>query len=65
MNEAYVFCEGYARIGWTPDVGIESWLTNHILAFVIQEYPEVYNPTTLLSDHFLCEYPASRYHAGG
>lgn len=38
LNEAYVFCEGYAKLGWTPKECIEIWLAEHILAFVSREY---------------------------
>jgi hypothetical protein len=45
MNMAYVFCEGYSKLGWRPDkASIETWLTDHILAFVLREYPGVYGP---------------------
>ena len=42
MNDAYVFCSGYARLGWTPSERIEDWLAQHVLAFVLAEYPNVF-----------------------
>lgn len=44
LTQAFVFGEGYAKLGWTPDQPIEVWLTEHILAFVLREYPGVYGP---------------------
>ncbi|MFZ6028183.1 MAG: hypothetical protein ACOYYS_10760 [Chloroflexota bacterium] len=42
MTDAYVFCEGYRKRGWTPDIHIEMWLAEHIIAFVVREYPQDY-----------------------
>lgn len=42
MNEAFVFCDGYAKLGWTPHDSIEEWLAEHLLAFVLREYPELF-----------------------
>ncbi len=42
VPQAFVFGEGYRKLGWTPEVPIETWLTEHILAFVLREYPAVY-----------------------
>lgn len=42
LTQAFVFCEGYLKLGWTPDELIETWLTDHILAFILREYPAVY-----------------------
>ncbi len=42
MNDAFVLCEGYLKLGWDPRFGIEAWLTNHIIAFILREYPEEY-----------------------
>ena len=41
-TEAYVFCEGYAKLGWPPAIPIERWLVEHITAFLLQSYPEHY-----------------------
>jgi hypothetical protein len=61
MNEAFVFCEGYRKLGWTPDTPIETWLAEHILAFVLREYPAVYGPfqiaTPLEQDGSICHRP--------
>lgn len=61
LTEAFVFCEGYARLGWTPDIPIETWLTEHILAFVLREYPAVYGPfrgaAPLARDGSICRLP--------
>jgi hypothetical protein len=44
-TQAFMFCEGYAKLGWHPDKGdIEAWLEGHILAFILREYPETYEP---------------------
>lgn len=40
MNQAFVFCEGYTKLGWTPQDRIEVWLAHHLLSFVLREYPE-------------------------
>ena len=40
-TQAYMFCEGYRKLGWHPHLrNIESWLRDHIVAFVLREYPE-------------------------
>jgi hypothetical protein len=61
MNDAFVFCEGYAKLGWTPDIPIETWLAEHILAFVSREYPAVYGPfrgaAPLERDGSICRLP--------
>jgi hypothetical protein len=41
-TEAYVFGEGYAKLGWQPPIPIECWLVEHIIAFLLQSYPEQY-----------------------
>jgi hypothetical protein len=41
-TEAYVFGEGYAKLGWQPTIPIEHWLVEHIIAFLLQCYPEDY-----------------------
>jgi hypothetical protein len=41
-NEAYVFCNGYQKSGWTPAQVVEVWLVEHILAFVRREYASRY-----------------------
>ena len=42
MNEAYHFVKDYIEIGYDikEDAAIEFWLTEHILAFLLKEYPE-------------------------
>lgn len=43
MNDAFIFGDGYVRSGWQPlKQPLEYWLAEHLLAFVIQEYPEIY-----------------------
>ena len=41
---AYLFCEGYTKVGWRPldKPIIEVWLVQHILAFVLREYPDLW-----------------------
>ena len=41
-TEAYVFGEGYAKLCWQPAIPIEHWLVEHIIAFLLQSYPEQY-----------------------
>jgi hypothetical protein len=61
MTQAFVFCEGYVKLGWTPNEPIETWLTEHILAFVLREYPAVYGPfqgtAPLERDGSICRLP--------
>ncbi len=44
-TQAYILCEGYSRLGWAPDESlrgqIESWLTRHVLAFIVRNHPEL------------------------
>jgi hypothetical protein len=60
-NQAFVFCEGYAKLGWHPNYPINVWLTEHILAFLLREYPEVYRkysgPDLLEQDGSICRLP--------
>lgn len=37
-NNAYVFCEGYKKLGWQPNIRIESWLVDQIIDFVLENY---------------------------
>ncbi len=41
-NEAFILCEGYLKLGWTPDTIIEHWLMEHTFAFLVREYPDDY-----------------------
>lgn len=43
MNQAYVFCSGYAKLGWMPHDRIEYWLAKHVLAFVLNTRPELFD----------------------
>lgn len=60
-NDAFIFCEGYAKLGWHPDIWIEDWLTEHVVAFILREYPEIYRqycgPTTPELDGSICRLP--------
>ena len=60
-NEAFVLCEGFSRLGWTPESPIELWLLEHILAFVIREYQVDYGRWTeylpSLPDGSICRSP--------
>lgn len=42
MNRAYEFIKEYIEIGYNPreDAAIEFWLMEHVLAFLLKEYPE-------------------------
>ena len=63
MNQAYVFCDGYAKAGWTPQERIEHWLAKRLLAFVLREYPDLfgnYQGSFLLEqDGSLCRVPTA------
>ena len=64
LNQAYVFCDGYFRLGWHPYEGfIEVWLARHILAFVLREYPDVYShwkgPGDLEESGDICRLPTA------
>ena len=63
MNDAYIFGEGYAKLGWTPAKLIEDWLAEHILAFVLHEYPERWGmlrgPVALQQDGSICRLPTA------
>jgi hypothetical protein len=50
MTDAYVFCEGYSKVGWTPNDDIEMWLAEQIIMFVIKEYPNVFGTFQILSE---------------
>lgn len=67
-NEAYVFCSGYAKLGWTPKVRVEAWLTGHILAFLLREYADVYGrwfgPRPLRLDGSICRRPSPEEELG-
>jgi hypothetical protein len=61
LNDAYVFCEGYSKLGWTPDDDIESWLAEYIIAFVLREYPREFDISqcmlNLEKDGSICRLP--------
>lgn len=64
MNYAFVLCEGYYRLGWQPmEDTIEVWLAEHILAFVLREYPETYScwqgVNVLERDGAICRKPTA------
>ncbi len=73
LDQAFVFCEGYFKLGWRPygaDEGaykgsyaIEIWLMEHVVAFVLQEYPEVYGylkgTRALDLDGSICRLPSA------
>lgn len=60
-NEAFVFCEGYAKLGWTPRDRIEFWLAEHLVAFVLKEYPKLFDKwkgnVRLKLDGSICRLP--------
>lgn len=43
-TDAFKFGAGYALLGWNPDTNgqIEFWLMEHVLAFLVREYPDEY-----------------------
>ena len=64
MNDAFVFCEGYSKLGWTPKERIESWLLQHIVGFLIREhtatYPNVLDSIQLTKYGSICRLPSSQ-----
>jgi hypothetical protein len=41
-DSAYVFGVGYRKLGWKINMSMEAWLLDHIVAFLLREYPEEY-----------------------
>jgi hypothetical protein len=35
-TQSYIFCEGYSKIGWTPNSPIEFWLAENISLLLIE-----------------------------
>ena len=42
VTEAFIFGSGYAKLGWSPNVPLESWLAEHLVSFVLQQYPKMF-----------------------
>jgi hypothetical protein len=63
MTYAYLFGDGYQRIGWTPDKQIEHWLVEHILSYLVATYPDTYSPLLgpepLGEDGSICRQPTA------
>ena len=61
MSDAFVFGDGYSKIGWHPAQSVETWLAEHIVAFILREYPEAYNKQcgtfALKKDGSICRLP--------
>ena len=34
-NEAYIYCNGYSKLGWKPEVSIEHWLAENTIKYLI------------------------------
>jgi hypothetical protein len=62
-NEAFAFCDGYTKLGWTPQERIEVWLAEHLVAFVLKEYPELFaqwkGNVPLKLDGSICRLPTT------
>jgi hypothetical protein len=61
-TQAYVFGEGYGKLGWTPEKNLlEWWLAQHILNFLASNYPDDYQqyvgPAPLEEDGAICRLP--------
>jgi hypothetical protein len=60
-TQAYVFGEGYSKLGWLPPDIIEIWLTHHILSFLVKNYPNEYQqylgPEPFEEDGSICRLP--------
>ncbi len=58
MTNAYIFGDGYARLGWTPNQPLELWLMHHVLGFLIHHYADDYaahgGPEPLAVDGAIC-----------
>jgi hypothetical protein len=63
MTEAFIFGEGYQKLGWTPAIAIEHWLAEHILAFLLRSYAADYRqyvgPIALAQDGLICRLPTA------
>ncbi len=63
VTEAFIFGEGYTKLGWTIHEELETWLTDHILAFVEQHYPDLWNVAwgsePLQADGSICRLPTA------
>jgi hypothetical protein len=62
MTSAFVFGDGYARLGWNPHKqSIELWLVHHILEFVRRNYSErwghLFGSEELEGDGSICRLP--------
>jgi len=61
MTEAFVFCDGYVKLGWQPSLPIELWLARQALSFILREYPDQYRehagPLSLEQDGSICRPP--------
>ncbi len=62
MTAAFVFGEGYSKTGWNPkQSSIELWLVEHIVAFILREYPEEYmkhcGTVALIQNGLICRLP--------
>jgi hypothetical protein len=61
-TQAYVFGEGYSKLGWTPENNpLEWWLAQHILNYLASNYPGDYQqyvgPMPLETDGSICRLP--------
>ncbi|MBF0314876.1 MAG: hypothetical protein HQK52_15750 [Oligoflexia bacterium] len=60
-NATYVLCDGFKRLGWSPDFTIEKWITHHVISFLKKEYfddyKEHFGKEELLCDGSICRLP--------
>lgn len=70
-TQAYVFGDGYSKLGWTPEKNyIEWWLAQHLLNFLASNYPDDYRQyvgtVPLEEDGSICRLPTreelARFH---
>jgi hypothetical protein len=40
LNTAFIFCEGYLKLGWEPSWDIESWLAENVCRVLIDSFDE-------------------------
>ena len=60
-SSAFVFGTGFIKLGWHPRKSMEFWLTDHIVAFLLREYPDIYGKysgkQSVKEDGSICRLP--------
>ena len=67
MTGAYIFGDGYHAIGWRPSKGIETWVMEHVLSFLLRHYSADYarfvGAEPLEEDDSICRLPVGEQEA--